>query len=138
MVFNTTAETAASIKRTPQTSGGASTSFLSFINSAIAYANSTDLFGLDFPSQFQDNIMSNMSANANALVPSTDETVRDGYKAIYTTTAEKFLTSQVGQVELLLSLTGTAVGGSNSIAIQAALQHPFRRVCISSSSKLID
>ena len=30
------------------------------------------------------------------------------------------------QVELLFSLTGTAVGGNNSVAIQAALQHSFR------------
>jgi len=31
----------------------------------------------------------------------------------------------IGQVEILLSLTGTTVGGAQSIAIQAALQHPF-------------
>ncbi|KIJ54722.1 GMC oxidoreductase [Sphaerobolus stellatus SS14] len=125
VVFNTTAETAASIKGTSQTSNGQSTSFLSFINSAIAYANSSDLFGIDFPAQFQTEIMNALSDNAQNLVPSNDPTVRAGYKAIYTTTAETFLTHQVGQIELLLSLTGTAVGGANSIAIQAALQHPF-------------
>ncbi|KAF8521572.1 alcohol oxidase [Hysterangium stoloniferum] len=125
VVFKTTAETAASIKGSSQTSGGVSTPFLSFINSAIAYANSTDLFGLDFPAQFEQEILANLSANVGTLVPSQDTTVLEGYKAIYATTAEKFMTSQVGQVELLLSLTGTANGGDNSIAIQAALQHPF-------------
>ncbi|KAF8512330.1 alcohol oxidase [Gautieria morchelliformis] len=135
VVFKTTAETAASIKGTSQSSNGTSTPFLSFINSAIAYANSTDLFGLDFPSQFQQEIMANLSQSVGTLVPSQDSTVLEGYKAIYSTTAQKFLTSQVGQVELLFSLTGTAVGGDSSIAIQAALQHPFSqgRIYINSS-----
>jgi len=69
--------------------------------------------------------MSELSDSVNNLVPSTDPTVREGYKAIYTTTAQRFMTAEVGQVELLLSLTGTNLG-ANSIAIQAALQHPFR------------
>lgn len=57
-------------------------------------------------------------------MPSQDPTVIAGYKAIYQTTAN-VLTTPVGQVEILLSLTGTAVGGAQSVAIQAALQHPF-------------
>lgn len=31
----------------------------------------------------------------------------------------------IGQVELLLALTGTQQGGDASFAVQAALQHPF-------------
>lgn len=98
VVVETTAETAASIKSTSQTSNGTSTPFLSFINSAIAYANSTDLFGLDFPAQLQQELLANLSADAQTLVPSDDDTVREGYKAIYTTTVEKLLTTQIGQV----------------------------------------
>lgn len=135
VVVETTAETAASIKSTSQTSNGTSTPFLSFINSAIAYANSTDLFGLAFPAQLQQELLANVSADAQTLVPSNDDTVREGYKAIYTTTAEKLLTTQIGQVELLLSLTGTANGGASSIAVQAAIQHPYSqgRIYINSS-----
>ncbi|KAF8584262.1 GMC oxidoreductase [Ramaria rubella] len=135
VVFKTTAETAASIQGASQSSNGTSTPFLSFINSAIAYANSSDLFGIDFPAQFQQEILANLSQNVGTLVPSQDATVQEGYKAIYATTAEKFMTSQVGQVELLFSLTGTATGGADSIAIQAAIQHPFSqgRIYINSS-----
>jgi hypothetical protein len=99
-VFKTTAETAASIKGTSQSSNGTSTPFLSFINSAIAYANSTDLFGLQFPAQFQQEILANLSQNVGTLVPSQDPTVQEGYKVIYKTTAENYMTSQVGQARV--------------------------------------
>lgn len=56
--------------------------------------------------------------------PSADPTVTAGYLAIYNATASTML-DPIGQVELLLALTGTSQGGPGSFAIQAALQHPF-------------
>ncbi|KAG9088141.1 hypothetical protein FRC06_002217, partial [Ceratobasidium sp. 370] len=144
VVFRTTAETAASIRNSNQLENGTSAPFLSFINSAIAYANITDLFG-DWASTFHEELKANLTNSINRLVPSTDERVRRGYRAVYETTMDKLLMSQVGQVrpeskltahlklkssnpnlkvELLFSLTGTS-SGSDTIAIQAALQHPF-------------
>ncbi|KAG9092232.1 hypothetical protein FS749_015900 [Ceratobasidium sp. UAMH 11750] len=123
VVFRTTAETAASIRNSPHLENGTSAPFLSFINSAIAYANITDLFG-DWAPTFHQELKMNLTNSVNQLVPSTDERVRRGYQAIYETTMDKLLMSQVGQVELLFSLTGTS-SGSDTIAIQAALQHPF-------------
>ncbi len=110
-----------------QQSTGASSPFLSFINSATAYANISDLVGLDTYQSFQANIASAIETSASSLVPSTDPTVQEGYKAIYNATANMMMTP-VGQIEILLSLTGSSQGGANSIAIQAALQHPFRWV----------
>lgn len=55
--------------------------------------------------------------------PSTDPTVTKGYQAIYQANADMMLT-QIGQVELLLSLTGGAAG-ADTFGVQAALQHPF-------------
>ncbi|CAE6528720.1 unnamed protein product [Rhizoctonia solani] len=122
VVFRTTAETAASIRNSGVLENGTSAPFLSFINSAIAYANITDLFG-DWAPTFQEQVRANMSDNVNALVPN-DPRVKAGYQAVYQATTEKILMSQAGQVELLFSLTGTSQG-SDTIAIQAALQHPF-------------
>ncbi|EIN06345.1 alcohol oxidase [Punctularia strigosozonata HHB-11173 SS5] len=137
VIWKTSADTAASLHQSNITNlpGGTSSPFLSFINSATAYANVTDLVGPDFASTFQSEIAANLSSAASNLVPSTDATVIEGYKAIYNVNVNSLLTSAVGQIELLLSLTGTAVGGSQSIAIQAALQHPFSqgRVYINSS-----
>ena len=110
-------------------SDGKSTPFLSFINSATAYANVSDLLGPDFAPTFHQNIASTLDQSASSLVPSQDSSVIAGYKAIYNTTASILMT-QIGQVEILLRLTGTAAGGAQSIAIQAALQHPFSQARI--------
>ena len=99
---------------------------MSFINSATAYANLSDLVGLDSYQAFHDNVVSAIDTSASTLLPSSDPTVIAGYKAIYNATAN-FLTQQIGQVEILLSLTGTPQG-AQTVAIQAALQHPFRCV----------
>lgn len=79
--------------------------------------------------------MSAIDTSATSLVPSTDPTVIEGYKAIYNATAN-FLNSPAGQIEILLSLTGTAQAGDRSVAIQAALQHPFSqgRIYITSAN----
>ncbi|CAL1700471.1 unnamed protein product [Somion occarium] len=125
VVWKTSQDTAASIHSAGSNSqDGKSTPFLSFINSATAYANISDLVGPDFTPTFHQQIVDALDQSSTSLVPSQDPTVIAGYKAIYQTTAN-VLTTPVGQVEILLSLTGTAVGGAQSVAIQAALQHPF-------------
>ncbi|QRW02509.1 GMC oxidoreductase [Ceratobasidium sp. AG-Ba] len=123
VVFRTTAETAASIRNSDQLDNGTAAPFLSFINSAIAYANITDLFG-DWAPTFQEELRANLTDSLNRLSLTTDDRVKKGYQAVYEMTMNKLLMSQVGQVELLFSLTGTS-SGSDTIAIQAALQHPF-------------
>lgn len=63
-------------------------------------------------------------------MPSTYPEVIEGYKAIYNLTAQKFLLSSIGHMEILLSVTADDV-----IGIEAALQHPFSqgRLYITSS-----
>lgn len=67
-----------------------------------------------------------MAANLTAY--SSDTTMNPsqlpGYGLIYQKTLDQ-MSSPVGQVELLLALTGTSQGGSKSFAVQAGLQHPF-------------
>lgn len=96
VVFRTTAETAASIKGSGVLENGTAAPFLSFINSAIAYANITDLFG-DWAPTFQAELKANMSTMVDSLVPN-DPRVKKGYQAVYQATAEKILMSQAGQV----------------------------------------
>jgi len=104
---------------------GTSNSFLSFVNSATAYVNISTLLGADQVAAFQSQIIDALASSASSLVPSKDPTVIEGYKAIYNTTANQILTSPVGQVELLLGLTGTQQAGDKSVVIQVALQHPY-------------
>ncbi len=104
---------------------GTNSPIQSFINSAIAYANITDLLGDWAPTLHQEVTANMTSFSQNRFYnPSSDPTVTAGYEAIYQANANMMLT-QIGQVELLLSLTGTAQGGPGSFAVQAALQHPF-------------
>ncbi|TDL26525.1 alcohol oxidase [Rickenella mellea] len=137
VVWNASVDTAASLHQANATTlpNGQSSPF-SFINSAIAYPNITDLFGFDFAPTFQQEVIGAMNTSASTLVPSQYTEVIEGYKAIYETGVQKIMMSPVGQVELLLSLTGTVVGGAQSIAIQAALQHPYSqgRLYINSSN----
>ena len=99
-----------------------STEFLSFVNSATSYVNSTVLFGNSEAAviTFQTQIATQLNSSMTSLCPSVDPTVQAGYAAIYQLGYESFLTSSVGQVEILL-----AVNEAGQIAIQAALQHPF-------------
>ncbi len=99
---------------------------MSYINSATAYANLSDLVGLDSYQAFHDNVVAAVDSSASTLLPSQDPTGIAGYKTIYNATAS-FLTQQIGQVDILLSLTGTPQG-AQTVAIQAALQHPLRCV----------
>lgn len=109
-----------------QPANGASSPFLSYINSATAYVNMSTLLGAENVPTFQSQIEGQLS-QAITLVPSTDPTVIAGYEAIYNVTAQQLLTSPVGQVEILLSLTGIP-SNAETVAIQVALQHPYRSV----------
>jgi choline dehydrogenase len=104
--------------------------FLSYVNSAVAYANSTALFGTGLGA-----LQASILAQADGFNPdgSSDETVIAGYKAIYDTTVNKILTSPIGQIELLF-----ANNADGSIRITAALQHPFSqgRIYITSSDPM--
>ena len=91
--------------------------FLSYINSAVAYVNSTTLFPGGVAG-LQSNILNQLASytpNSNS-----DPTVLAGYKKISTTTANKIITSPLGIIEMLI---GNNVPGS--IRIGSALQHPF-------------
>ena len=93
--------------------------FRSYVNSAIAYVNITNLFG-DSAADFQQQQADAFADSLATLVPSSSPEVQAGYTAIYNTVLDTFLLSSVGQVEILFSpiFNGT-------ITIQAALQHPF-------------
>ncbi|KAI0820655.1 GMC oxidoreductase [Trametes gibbosa] len=126
VTWKTNAQTANSLRAQNLAAGsGNSPAFLSFINSATAYVNVTDLLGFDFAPQFRQTIAGELQSSLSNLVPSQDATVKKGYQAIYNATLNTLLNSPVGQIEILLSLTGGQVDGSNTVSIQAALQHPF-------------
>ena len=99
VVFRTTAETAASIRNSNSLENGTSAPFLSFINSAIAYANITDLFG-DWAPTFHEQLKANLTASIEGL-GSVDDRVKKGYRAVYETTMDKLLMTQAGQVGLI-------------------------------------
>lgn len=101
-----------------------STPFLSFINSATAYVNFSALIAA--PETYAQQIADAVDSSASTLVPSQYSEVVEGYKAIYNLTAQKLLLSSIGDMEILLSLTGAGQYEPQVISIQAALQHPFR------------
>ncbi|KAG8940028.1 hypothetical protein FRC03_005823, partial [Tulasnella sp. 419] len=128
VVFKTTADTAATIHNsgTMNSQDGSVSPFQSFINSALAYANVTNLFG-DNAKTLHEQIVANLttfSDDPNMNPGANYPTVKAGYEAIYQATADMIMTP-VGQLEFLFSLMGTTEGGPQSFAIQAALQHPF-------------
>lgn len=139
VAWKTTAETVGTFQRNGAGEGvpeGRSSSFLSYVNSAIAFANLSTMFGnTESANYFQSQILERVDTSANDLCPSKDGSVVNGYKAIYRTTAEKFLLSGVGHLELLLWATGTPATEEQTVAVQVALQHPFSqgRVYINSS-----
>lgn len=94
---------------------------MSFVNSATAYVNLTTMLGPDGVAPFQKQVLDALDASASSLVPSKYPEVIEGYKTIYEITANTILPSPVGQIELLLS-----INAPGTIAIQAAIQHPFR------------
>ncbi|KXN90306.1 Oxygen-dependent choline dehydrogenase [Leucoagaricus sp. SymC.cos] len=77
------------------------------------------------------NSGSDLSVRIPPLVGSSDSQVLDGYKAIYSATADKIFTSETALVEILFS-----INAPGQIAVQAGIQHAFSqgRVYISSKS----
>ncbi|KAL0572779.1 hypothetical protein V5O48_009192 [Marasmius crinis-equi] len=122
VIYGTQQNTSASLYK----AGMNSPEFLSFVNSAIAYVNSTYLFGdvTDFQKQVEGQF-------SESLIPSTSSEVLAGAKAIYDARAKTILSSQVGQIELLF---GNMFADSMSIGV--AIQQPFSqgRVYINSAS----
>jgi choline dehydrogenase-like flavoprotein len=121
VVFGTNVETAGLIHSNTSDPRATTNEFLSYVNDAIAYADTSDLVG--DANSYSSDLMSQLDA-AVAALPSTDETVIAGYKAVYQVSADTLLKSSSGQVELLLALTGSSYA-SDTIPIQAALQRPF-------------
>jgi choline dehydrogenase len=105
---------------------GQSSPFLSFINSATCYANSSILMGsYDNAVSLQQTVLGLLNSSM-ANFTSQDPGVLEGFKALYLANAQDFLTSSVGQVEFLLFANGDFTPGSQqTISIQFALQHPF-------------
>ncbi|KAH8918550.1 GMC oxidoreductase [Atractiella rhizophila] len=95
--------------------------FLSYTNDAIIYVPGRTLFG-DSYNSFSNELKANLSWSSQNVAPehvSSNADVMAGYEAIYNTNAQVLLPGDVGQVEILLSLTG------GNIAVQFALQHPL-------------
>ncbi|KAG8789940.1 hypothetical protein FRC16_001148, partial [Serendipita sp. 398] len=128
VVFTTEAETAGSVNANTTNTYSTTPEFLSYVNPAIAYANTADLVG--DAASFRDEVMARLDTSA-AQVPSSDSSVIAGFKAVYTASAEKLLTTTSGQMELLLALNSPG-----AITVQAALQRPFShgRLYINSSN----
>ncbi|KAJ5450942.1 Glucose-methanol-choline oxidoreductase [Penicillium cf. griseofulvum] len=105
--------------------------FLTYIDSAIAYVNSTAIYGSKV-AKYQSKFL----ASIDQYVPNTtyDDGVIAGYKAICNTTASKIFNTPTGQVELLF-MNSDANG---DIGITAAIQHPFShgRIYINSSDPM--
>jgi choline dehydrogenase len=95
--------------------------FLSFINSATAYVGAPKLFAdIDqFAAGLEDQ---RKTAVQDGLVPSSDPTVQAGYDAIYQA-EESLVKTDVGAVEILLGLMGSA-GGARTLQVQCGIQHP--------------
>ena len=106
---------------------GQSSPFLSYIPSGTYYANLSTLMGSpDDAATFQQNVLGGLNTSVTKLCPSKDPGVLEGYKALYSVNAEKFLNSPIAQVELLFFTLGNIGGGDQqTLSIQIALQHPY-------------
>ncbi|KIW61712.1 hypothetical protein PV05_01802 [Exophiala xenobiotica] len=100
--------------------------FLSYVNSATAYVNASNMFGAGM-ADLKTSILQQLDSFAASA--GTDETVVAGYKAIYNTTINTIFSSHIGQVELLI---GNNLNGT--INIGCAIQHPFSHGQISINS----
>jgi choline dehydrogenase len=134
IMWNTEAQTGATLRA----DGATDAETLAWINGAEAYVNITTLFGDSDGQSEQQNLKSELDSSAQTLVPSKDDTVIAGYKAMYTAMTDNYLLSELGHVELLFSTQGQKNSDSQSITIQCALQHPFSagQITLSSSDPL--
>ncbi|KAF9020222.1 GMC oxidoreductase [Hymenopellis radicata] len=104
--------------------------FTSYINSATAYVNLTAIMGASARAELVQSIASAADASAS-LVPSQYQEVVAGYRSMYSKAVELFQNTPVGNIELLLAITG-----AGAVGIQAGLQHPMSpgHIYINSSS----
>ncbi|KIY01127.1 uncharacterized protein Z520_02679 [Fonsecaea multimorphosa CBS 102226] len=129
VTWSTDAQTAGTIY---EANGTESTNpaFLSYVNSATAYVNSSVLFGNGV-----SGLQSSILGEIDSYIPDTssDTSVISGYKTIYSATANTILTSPIGLIELVIGLST-----NGSIQIGANLQHPFShgQISINSSDPL--
>ncbi|KAJ5750625.1 hypothetical protein N7533_007653 [Penicillium manginii] len=104
--------------------------FLTYIDSAIAYVNASNIYPTTLESE-----LSTIQSKLTTYAPNTtyENTVLEGYKAIYNTTAQIF-NSPTGLVELLFMNSD----GNGDVGITAALQHPYShgRIYINSSNPM--
>ncbi|KAF3384270.1 Alcohol dehydrogenase [acceptor] [Penicillium rolfsii] len=105
--------------------------FLTYIDSAVAYVNATEMYGSKVGS-FKSTILGQI----DQYKPNTtyDNGVVKGYTAICNTTASTIFDSPIGQIELLFMNSD----GNGDIGITAALQHPYShgRIYINSSNPM--
>ncbi|KAJ8078017.1 hypothetical protein PM082_000219 [Marasmius tenuissimus] len=122
VIYNTTKDTSAKLYK----EGMKTPEFLSFVNSAIAYVNTSYLFG--DATEFQKQVEGQFS---ESLIPSTSPEVLAGAKAIHDVRAKTILPSPVGQIELLFGMMF-----ADSMSIGVGIQQPFSqgRVYINSAS----
>ena len=121
--WTTSAETTAALRD----AGNNDPAFLGYVNNAVAYVSLTSLVGEEQARAYQQEVAGQIDSSAESLVPSSDETVREGYKALSHAIADTFMPSGLGHVELLMSVQGQrgVDAGSQEIQIQAAIQHPL-------------
>ncbi|KAK1216812.1 hypothetical protein PQX77_020545 [Marasmius sp. AFHP31] len=122
VVYETSTDTSAKLYK----DGLNTPEFLSFVNSAIAYLNTSYLFG--DVSEFQKEVEGQFS---ESLIPSTSPEVLAGARALYDLRAKTLLPSPVGQIELLFGMMF-----ADSVSIGVGIQQPFSqgRLYINSSS----
>ncbi|KAL5476937.1 hypothetical protein ACEPAI_3123 [Sanghuangporus weigelae] len=130
--WTTTAETVAALRD----AGNTDPTFLGYVNAAEAYVNLTSLFGEEQARSYQQQVAGQIDSNADTLAPSTDETVKAGYKAISHAIIDNFMLSELGHIEVLLSAQGQkgVAADSQQITIQASLQHPLSQGSITINS----
>lgn len=127
--WTTNAETSAMLRD----AGTTDPSVLAWVNEGEAYVNASTLFGSSLSST-QSTVSGQVDSSAST-VPSTDSTVIAGFKEMYSVITDKYMPSDLGHVELLLSTQGQKGSTSQSVQIQCALQHPLSagRLYISSN-----
>ncbi|KAF8909105.1 hypothetical protein CPB85DRAFT_1435846 [Mucidula mucida] len=104
--------------------------FTSYINLTTTDINLTAIMGESAHSELVQSIADAANASAS-LVPSQYQEVVAGYRLMYSKAVELFQNTTMGNIELLLAITG-----AGAVGIQAGLQHPMSpgHIYINSSS----
>ncbi|CED82443.1 Glucose dehydrogenase/choline dehydrogenase/mandelonitrile lyase (GMC oxidoreductase family) [Phaffia rhodozyma] len=124
---NLTNTTLAATELAKYEAGDYTDSMWTYINEAIGYISLKDVMNSTAYSSFVANATDNLEANvdetADALGLSDAQKI--GLTAMYNIT-NRYLTTNVGQMEVLLTELGY-VGGTNTVGLQGAFQHPYTR-----------